>query len=113
MTDRHASDEREEISVELARLRNAIACELHAQLAMRCETINLADIPEVAYAVAANLGQSFRIEWASRWEPDRDDDESLGLDSAVFYGSTLQADHGQGQPNRFPIFDHGWPPQGL
>jgi hypothetical protein len=46
-----------------AELRNAIARELHAQLAMRNEKIQLSDVPEVAYAVAANLGYDFRVEW--------------------------------------------------
>jgi hypothetical protein len=53
----------DELPEELARVRNAVACELHAQLAMRNETISLADVPEVAYAVAAQLRHEFRIEW--------------------------------------------------
>jgi hypothetical protein len=94
----------EELTGELARLRNAVACELHAQLAMRNEKINLADVPEIAYAVAVRLGYDFRIEWAPSWETSREDDESLGLDSAVFYGSDLA-----GVTDRYPVFDHGWP----
>jgi hypothetical protein len=62
----------EDLPEDVARLRNAIACELHAQLAMRCETINLADLPEVAYAVAVQLGRQFRIEWAPRWEEEEE-----------------------------------------
>jgi hypothetical protein len=46
-----------------AELRYAITRELHAQLAMRNEKIQLSDLPEVAYAVAANLRYDFRIEW--------------------------------------------------
>jgi hypothetical protein len=110
MTEQPARDEDDEIPVHLARLRNAIACELHAQLALRCETINLADVPEVAYAVAARLGRAFRIEWAPPWEADREDDDSLGLDGAVFYGSGRRDERDQGPPDRYPIFDHGWPP---
>ncbi len=106
MNDRATADGSDEISTELARLRNAIACELHAQLALRNETINLADVPEVAYAVAAQLRHAFRIEWAPRWESDREDDESLGLDGAVFYGSAIPEER---NPDRYPIFDHGWP----
>lgn len=106
MSDRAAADGSDEISTELARLRNAIACELHAQLALRNETINLADVPEVAYAVAAQLRYAFRIEYSPRWESDREDDESLGLDGAVFYGSAIAEER---TPDRYPIFDHGWP----
>jgi hypothetical protein len=109
MSNQPATDVSDEISADLARLRNATACELHAQLAMRGETIDLADIPEVAYAVAVQLGHSFRIEWAPRWEGEREDDGSLGLDAAVFYGSAMPNGGNQGSTDRYPIFDHGWP----
>jgi len=99
----------EELTGELARLRNAVACELHAQLAMRNERISLADLPEIAYAVAVRIGYDFRVEWAPLWAPapgpaGHEDDDSLGLDSAVFYGSELG-----GVEDRYPVFDHGWP----
>ncbi|GAA4470130.1 hypothetical protein [Phytohabitans houttuyneae] len=93
----------EDIPAEVARLRNAISCELHAQLALRGETIDLAAVPEVAYAVALRLREAFAIEWAPRGEQDPDDDGSLGLDAAVFHASSLPT------ADRYPIFDHGWP----
>lgn len=96
----------DEIPAEVARLRNAISCELHAQLALRGETIDLAAVPEVAYAVAARLWQAFAIEWAPRWADEPDDDGSLGVDAAVFHASALPA------ADRYPIFDHGWPRPG-
>jgi hypothetical protein len=101
MSDRPASYESADIPAELACLRNAISCELHAQLAMRDETINLVDVPEVAYAVAVQLTRAFRIARTPLWEYEREDDESLGPDAATFYGSAV--------PDRYPIFDHGWP----
>jgi len=84
---------------ELARLRNAVACELHAQLALRGEHIDLAEVPEDAYAVAVQLSRQFHI--AEQW-PVADDDDPLSLDSATFHASDLPTD-------RYPIFDHGWP----
>jgi hypothetical protein len=109
MSDRKASDASDEISIELAHVRNTVACELHAQLALRLETIALADIPEVAYAVAVRLRQEFRIEPAPSRQGDLEDDDSLGLDGATFYGSAMSNGDDQGPPERFPIFDHGWP----
>jgi hypothetical protein len=74
----------DETPVELARLRNAISCELHAQLAMRGEAITLEEVPEVAYAVAVQLGRAFRIEWAPSWDEDRDED-FFSLDAATYH----------------------------
>jgi len=108
MTDRPAPDRSADIPVELAYLRNAISCELHAQLAMRDETIDLVDVPAVAYAVAVQLSYEFRIERTRRWEFDREDDDSLGPDAATFYGSDVP-DRDTGSADRYPIFDHGWP----
>ncbi|GAA1804354.1 hypothetical protein [Planosporangium flavigriseum] len=105
MTSRPQPDVTDETSAELARLRNAIACELHAQLALRGETINLAEVTEVAYAVAIQLGKAFRIEWAPGQESDRDDDDPLSLDAAVFYGSAMPTEGNE----RYPIFDREWP----
>ncbi|MDQ7909168.1 hypothetical protein RB614_32070 [Phytohabitans sp. ZYX-F-186] len=93
----------EDVPAEVARLRNAISCELYAQLALRGETIDQAAVPEVAYAVAMRLREAFTIEWAPRWDDDPDDDGSLGLDAAVFHASAVPA------ADRYPIFDHGWP----
>ncbi|MGC9665255.1 hypothetical protein ACNTMW_01730 [Planosporangium sp. 12N6] len=72
----------DDLSAADARLRNAIACELHAQLAMRGETIELADVPEVAYAVAVQLRHAFHVEWAPRWADEPADDGSWSLDAA-------------------------------
>ncbi|NUT31746.1 MAG: hypothetical protein HOV79_01600 [Hamadaea sp.] len=88
---------------DLARLRNAVSCELMMQLGMRDEHIELEDVPEVAYAVAVRLRHAFRIEWAPTWADDREDDDSLGPDAATFHGSALP------EGVRFPVFDHGWP----
>jgi hypothetical protein len=109
MNDRTASDASNEISGELARLRNTVACELHAQLAMRGEAINLADVCEVAYAVPVRLGREFRIERAPSQQGDLKDDDSLGLDGAAFYGSVMPKENDQRYPDRYPIFDYRWP----
>ena len=109
MSDRMTPDAGDEISTELARLRNAVACELHAQLAMRGEVIDLAAVPEVAYAVAVQLGHEFRIEPAPSSHGDLSDDETLGLDGAAFYGSATPDADDRRSADRYPIFDHGWP----
>jgi hypothetical protein len=100
--DRYAWEDEDQIPAELARLRNEISCELYAQLVMRLDTIEQDDVAEVAYAVAVRLRTAYRLEWAPCWADDRTDDEPLSLDSAVFHGSA-------GTPDRYPIFDHGWP----
>jgi hypothetical protein len=56
-------------AAELAQLRNAVAREMHAQLALRGEVIELADIPEVAFTVAVQLRREFRIECYPGDEP--------------------------------------------
>jgi hypothetical protein len=98
-------DDRDEIPAEVARLRDAIACELHAQLGLRCDTIQLEDVPGAAYAIAVRLAYTFRIEWAPPWAEDGEDDESLGPDGATFHGTALPT----GSHERYPIFDHDWP----
>ncbi|GAA1679312.1 hypothetical protein [Fodinicola feengrottensis] len=105
MGNRDAWDDNgEDLPAELVQVRQLVAAEIHRQLAMRHDLIQLPDVTEVAYAVAERLGQAFRIEWAPVWEQDRsDDDESLGPDGAAFYGSRLA------QSDRYPIFDHDWP----
>jgi hypothetical protein len=85
-------------AAEVAQLRNAVARELHAQLAMRGETIRLVDVPDVAYVVAIQLTREFRVECQP--DDERTDDDSLGPDGAAFYASTMPADCG-----RYPIFD--------
>jgi hypothetical protein len=98
----------DELPIPLARLRNAVARELHAQLALRGEVVRLADVPHVALSVAVQLEREFRIEEPSSGGAGRDDDESLGLDGAAFYGSALP-DGSDLPAERYPIFDHGWP----
>jgi hypothetical protein len=109
MSDWTASDASDGIPIELAGLRNTVACELHAQLAMRGEMIALADVPEVAYAVAVRLGHEFRIECAPSRQDHLEDDDSLGLDGAAFYASAMPNGDSHGPSDRYPIFDHGWP----
>lgn len=101
----HAGDD---LSAELTSFRDAVARELHAQLALRGERLDLVDLPGVAHAVAVQLGREFRIECDSS-RLGAPDDESLGLDSAVFYGSALQKREGQEPSDRYPIFDYEWP----
>ncbi len=86
---------------ELARVRNSVASELDAQLWLRGEAIVLADVCEVAYAIAARLGREFRIEHLPAQQDGLHDDDLLGLDGAAFYGSAMPDAH-----DRFPIFDY-------
>jgi hypothetical protein len=53
---------REEMTEDLAPLRNAITRELYAQYTLRCDKIAFVDLPEIAYAVAASLQHEFRIQ---------------------------------------------------
>lgn len=48
MSDAYVSGDPDGLSPLLARIRDAVARELHAQLSMRAERIELADVPEVA-----------------------------------------------------------------
>ncbi|NUO60693.1 MAG: hypothetical protein HOV71_28440 [Hamadaea sp.] len=91
----------EDMPADLARLRNLISCELYDQFSLRQDHLDQADIPEIAYAIARRAQRAFRIEWSPLWQDDTDDD--LGSpDAATFHGSATP-------PERFPIFDHGWP----
>jgi hypothetical protein len=108
MSDLPASATSDELLGDMARLRNAVSCELMAQLDLREGVINLADVAEVAYAVAVRLGHEFRLERAPIGQCDLEDDESLGLDGAAFYGSTMPRGSDQRVSERYPIFDHGW-----
>jgi len=74
-----------EPDTDVSRLRNAIACELNAQLALRDERLELADLPEVAYAVAVQLQHTFRIEWAPRWTDQTDETDWLSPDAATYH----------------------------
>ncbi|MFG3697939.1 hypothetical protein ACGF5C_08450 [Micromonospora sp. NPDC047620] len=48
------------LSPLLVELRDAVARELHAQLALRAERIELADVPEVAYQVTLRVDETLR-----------------------------------------------------
>jgi hypothetical protein len=108
MDARRASDAGDGIPDELVRLRNVVACELHAQLAMRGEVIRLSDICGAADAVAVRLGREFRIEEVPSPHGDLEDDESLGPDGAAFYGSVMPNGNDRSS-DRYPIFDYPWP----
>ncbi|MEV0608663.1 hypothetical protein AB0I61_20055 [Polymorphospora rubra] len=107
MSDRPASDD-DQISPALAHVRNEVASELYAQLALRGETIDLADVCGVAYSVAVRLGRGFRIE-AHGFDDGPTDDDSLGPDGATFHGSVLPGGDGRGSRERYPVFDRAWP----
>jgi hypothetical protein len=109
MTDHPASDAGDEISTELVHVRNTVACELNAQLALRGETIDLAAVCEVAHAVAVRLGREFRIDRAAPQQGDLNDDDSLGLDGAAFHGSAMPNENDQESLELYPIFDYRWP----
>jgi hypothetical protein len=55
MSDAYVSGDPDGLSPLLARIRDAVARELHAQLSMRAERIELADVPEVAYQVTLGV----------------------------------------------------------
>ncbi|MFE9691614.1 hypothetical protein [Micromonospora sp. NPDC005806] len=48
------------LSPLLTALRDAVARELHAQLALRAERIELADVPEIAYQVTLRVDETLR-----------------------------------------------------
>lgn len=82
-------------------VRNAVARELREQVMLRGDSIELADVAEVAYAVAVQLGREFTLE-QHRDEPA--DDDSLGPDGATFNASALPP----APSDRYPIFDRSW-----
>ncbi|WP_229398795.1 hypothetical protein [Micromonospora okii] len=55
MSDAYVSGDSDGLSPLLARIRDAVALELHAQLAMRADRIELSDVPEVAYQVTRQV----------------------------------------------------------
>ncbi|TDB92127.1 hypothetical protein E1091_13290 [Micromonospora fluostatini] len=57
MSDAYVCGEPDGLSPLLVRVRDAVARELHAQLALRAERIELADVPEVAYQVTRQVEQ--------------------------------------------------------
>ncbi len=65
MSDAYVVGDPDGLSPLLTRLRDAIARELHMQLAMRAERIELADVPEVAYQITLRVNETL-----SRRRPD-------------------------------------------
>ncbi|MFC8618466.1 hypothetical protein ACFT9M_18910 [Micromonospora purpureochromogenes] len=55
MDDAYVVGDPEGLSPLLAEIRDAVARELHAQLALRAERIELADVPEIAYQVTLGV----------------------------------------------------------
>ena len=55
MSDAYVVGDPDGLSPLLVELRDAVARELHAQLAMRGERIELADLPEVSYQVTIQV----------------------------------------------------------
>ncbi|SCE67663.1 hypothetical protein GA0074696_0171 [Micromonospora purpureochromogenes] len=55
MDDAYVVGDPDGLSPLLAEIRDAVARELHAQLALRAERIELADVPEIAYQVTLRV----------------------------------------------------------
>ncbi|MEV1315804.1 hypothetical protein AB0J14_06940 [Micromonospora arborensis] len=64
MSDAYVVGNPDGLSPLLVELRDAIARELHAQLALRAERIELADLPEVSYQVTIQVERTLRA-----WRP--------------------------------------------
>ncbi|WP_433530865.1 hypothetical protein ACQPYA_01650 [Micromonospora sp. CA-263727] len=58
MSDAYVVGDPDGLSPLLTRLRDAIARELHAQLTMRAEHIELADVPEIAYQITLRVDET-------------------------------------------------------
>ncbi|MFC0007896.1 hypothetical protein [Micromonospora siamensis] len=57
MDDAYVSGDPDGLTPLLRHIRDAVARELHAQLALRAERIDLADVPEVAYQVTRRVDE--------------------------------------------------------
>ncbi|WP_432902361.1 hypothetical protein ACQP1S_01900 [Micromonospora matsumotoense] len=55
MDDAYTVGDPDGLSPLLREIRDAVARELHAQLALRAERLDLADVPEVAYQVTLGV----------------------------------------------------------
>jgi hypothetical protein len=55
MSDAYVVGDPDGLTPLLQEIRDAVARELHAQLAMRAERIELADFPEIAYQVTLGV----------------------------------------------------------
>ncbi|RIV36106.1 hypothetical protein [Micromonospora radicis] len=58
MSDAYVVGEPDGLSPLQTCLRDAIARELHAQIALRAERIELADVPEVAYQITLRVAET-------------------------------------------------------
>ncbi|MEV4117698.1 hypothetical protein [Micromonospora sp. NPDC049645] len=67
MSDAYVVGDPDGLSPLLVELRDAVARELHAQLALRGERIELADLPEVSYQVTIQVERALRA-----WRPVRE-----------------------------------------
>ncbi len=68
MSARYVVGDPDGLSPLLVELRDAVARELHAQLALRGERIELADLPEVSYQVTVQVERTLRA-WRSAPRP--------------------------------------------
>ncbi|MEV7329673.1 hypothetical protein [Micromonospora sp. NPDC093244] len=64
MSDAYVVGDPDGLSPLLVAVRDAVARELHSQLAMRGERIELADLPEVSYQVTVQVERTLR-DWRS------------------------------------------------
>ncbi|MDG4778599.1 hypothetical protein O7614_02935 [Micromonospora sp. WMMD961] len=64
MSDAYVVGDPDGMSPLLVAVRDAVARELHAQLALRGERIELADVPEVSYQVTVQIERTL-----SAWRP--------------------------------------------
>jgi hypothetical protein len=60
MSDAYVVGDPDGLSPLQVEIRDAIARELHAQLALRGERIDLADLPEVSYQVTLRVDETLR-----------------------------------------------------
>ncbi|MBQ0982652.1 MULTISPECIES: hypothetical protein [Micromonospora] len=75
MSDAYVVGDPDGLSPLLIALRDTIARELHAQLALRGEQIELADLPEVSYQVTVQVERTLRA-----WRPARRAPTESGFD---------------------------------
>ncbi|MBQ1010924.1 hypothetical protein KBX53_08190 [Micromonospora sp. M51] len=66
MSDAYVVGDPDGLSSLQVELRDAIARELHAQLALRGERIELADLPEVSYQVTIQVERTIRASLPTR-----------------------------------------------
>jgi hypothetical protein len=69
MSDAYVVGDPDGLSPLLVALRDAVARELHAQLALRGERIELADLPEVSYQVTLRVDETLRSILSRRHPP--------------------------------------------